>query len=72
MNNRLNLNLIFSGPMDITVLYIVNFLLEFFTTIYIKFERKRYTRGHPLEGLESTPPARLLSMRPYICIMYPF
>mgnify|MGYP003703311105 CR=1 FL=1 len=28
---------------------------EFFTTICIEFERKRYTRGYPLEGLESTP-----------------
>ena len=45
----------FCGLVGIIIIYIVNFFSDFFTTICIEFGRKSYTRGYPLEGLESTP-----------------
>jgi hypothetical protein len=44
---RSNLNMNFGGLVGIIILYIVIFFLEFFATICIKFERKRYTGDIP-------------------------
>lgn len=46
--------MIFSEVVGVIILYITYFLLEFCAIIYIDFFKKKYTRGHLLEVLESS------------------
>ncbi len=41
---RSNFNMIFGEPVDVIIVYVAIFILEFCTTIYVESKRERYMR----------------------------